>query len=248
MSLWTKTRNALVLSVRSVFRDATRFDFHGREVVVPRSIPNDVKFAVLRGKYEAAEVTVVRRYLNPGDCVIELGGSLGLVSAVVRSCIGPDALHLVVEANPAVLDTLARNAGLSDRTVVIGGIIAPDEGSPTAQFYADNNTLAGSAFRDDGPHAAAAVERITIRDVIDTFGIDEFTIVCDIEGAELDVVRELEDNGGFGCSTIIAEVHPDILARRGVGIDAFLDLVAKVGFEPIDRIGDVHVWRRAPAV
>lgn len=244
MTAWTERRNGVYLWFRSLLRDPDRFDFHGCEVVLPSWVSNDTKYNVMRRRYEREEAQMADKHLSIGDSVIELGGSLGLVSALVRSRIGPEPLHVVVEANAALVEVLARNAGAGDRTHVVTGVVAPDDGTGTAPFYTHDSTLLGTACPEQSSATGVAVPRVTIGGLVERYGLGEFALVCDIEGGELDVLREFEAHDGFRCTKIIAELHPDTLRQRGVPVDEFLSILSRLGFDHVERADDTHVWLR----
>ncbi len=69
-----------------------------------------VRSSLLRDKYERDEAAMILRHLPADLPVIELGGSLGVISALIRSRLSPGTRHLIVEANPALIEICAGNA------------------------------------------------------------------------------------------------------------------------------------------
>ena len=57
---------------------------------------------------------MVRKYLSIVMTVIELGGCYGIVSALIRKQIGPDAKHIIVEADPSPAKICVLNANLEN--------------------------------------------------------------------------------------------------------------------------------------
>ena len=86
------------------------FAVHGVSVEVPRSVGIELRYNLMRERYENDEAELIRKYVSRGCNVVELGGSLGIVSRVIRDTIGPGAVHIVVEANPDLVEICAQNA------------------------------------------------------------------------------------------------------------------------------------------
>lgn len=94
--LWRKER-----------RDGATEDFspHGVPVHVPATADISLRYLLTRGRdYEREEAAMVRDFLAPGMNVIELGGCMGIISALIRDRIGPEAKHVVVEALAARIE------------------------------------------------------------------------------------------------------------------------------------------------
>lgn len=102
---------------RHVARNGHRYIYHGLEVEVPGAAGATtdaallgVRNALLRQKYERDEAAMIMRHLPSGLPVIELGGSLGVVSRLLRSRLKPETPHLIVEANFDLIAICKANA------------------------------------------------------------------------------------------------------------------------------------------
>ena len=143
------------------------FDYHGLAVTMPQSAGLAAMNALLRGKYESEEAALIAKHLPADLPVIELGGSLGVVSRLIRSRLAPGTRHLVVEANPDLIEACSRNAldigsgagrvvavpavTLKDLHQRIGSpsafsLVADIEGAEFALFEKDAETLAKAAL------------------------------------------------------------------------------------------------------
>ena len=89
----------------------TTFAPHGIPVKIPSTIQTSVRYAFARGRpYEEAEAKMIINHLPLDTNVIELGGCLGVISALIRHRIGSTAHHLIVEANPDLTKICLSNA------------------------------------------------------------------------------------------------------------------------------------------
>jgi FkbM family methyltransferase len=143
-----------------------------------------------------------------------------------------------VEANVALEDlhgnTIRRNAPQADFSTVAAAISGA-------------NGLVGFTVSDDiiesriGAHAAGAPEVPALRlsDVLMQFRISQFSLVCDIEGAESLLLDQ--DSGSLGqCKWIIIELH-ESPARS---ISQLAEQIEDLGFARVDSRGAVYVFAR----
>src|SRR4029079_2731442 len=124
--------------------------------------------------------------------------------------------HIVVEANPALVEFCGRNAS-SGRpagapVTAIGAAIAYDVDG-YAEFWPSDAFL-GSHLARAGERGTIRVPAITLRQLLADHQVGEFDLVCDIEGAELELVRNDADVLSR-CRLAIVEIHPDVFADKG---------------------------------
>lgn len=221
------------------------FRYHG----LPITVPDDVKFALkkqlMRGQYEEPERGLISRHLDPRLPVVELGGSLGIVSAYVGSLLMPEPSYTIVEANPRILDTCRANAASTRPDAplsVIHAAIAYDTDSVT--FTTSDNTQ-GNHIAAPGTPGTMTVPAMTLSSVVaGHVGDSDYTLIMDIEGAEMAVMAK--DGDAFArCALAVIEVHPRVFAARGESLDQFMALAKKAGMRLIDRDGDSLAFARA---
>lgn len=221
------------------------FDFHGLRVRIPEDSAPGVGNALLRGKYEREEAEFIQRHLPDGFCVIELGGSLGIVAALIRSRLLDSTQHIIVEANPALIDICRENAGqgLAGTTHVLNQAVGYD--APFLRFALGDSVHANHIYRE-GERADRVVEvpSITLEALLSRIGPDErFVLVCDIEGGELDLVRR---EGRFleHAAMVIMELH-ERAYPAGPRDEAEIVLrMQELGFRLAERKADVCLWLR----
>ena len=226
---------------RRRFADAWRarhgdiYDIAGVAVHVPPRVDANVRYLLAKGRpYEAEETAFAQRVLHPGDNVIELGGSIGILTAIVQKRIGISGRHIVVEADPLLVPVLRRNAPNADvRTAAIA--------------YSDGRTVRFSrgATAHEGRLAGPADVEVFDAPVLRFAPLaaemagSHYSLLCDIEGAELDLFRHEPAAAFAGLSWAIVEVHPRQFADQGVDIEAFIALCADKGLALAERRADV---------
>ena len=204
-------------------------------VVTPR-----IKAALLIGAYESGEYRFVRRYV-PTDCdVIELGGSLGVISCTIRKRIAPDRRQFVVEADPRLARALRRNLqlnGCDTGVEVIEAAISYGEGD-TVSFALGESSVSGRIAADAGTAMTIEVPACTLGELIERYALTDFAIVSDIEGVEWRILQHDLD-ALARARIIVMETHDS----RGNG--SYEDLIAALQasgrFDLLDRHGPVVV-------
>ena len=114
------------MMVRNIFiPNEEVFSPHGISIKIPKDADVAIRYLLARGRpYEAPEAAMVRKYLTFGMNVIELGGCYGIISALIRKQIGPDARHIIVEADPSLAKICACNANLKNTNKLADIVVA----------------------------------------------------------------------------------------------------------------------------
>ncbi|WP_394196007.1 FkbM family methyltransferase [Litoreibacter albidus] len=213
----------------------TTFDIHGVQVFIPAHIDPRIRYFIARGRYENREAELIRQHLCEGDTVIELGGALGVISKVIRDQIGDAAQHIVVEPNPAVLDTCKINAGHSN-TKVVQAAIAYGQTEVLLSQDASllDNRLVEHPKSGQLSFSAPTTSLAALHDEIQQ---KRFKLVCDIEGAEGDLVRFDAETLSY-CDSIIMEVHAEYLIDRGTTLEEMINQFKALDFKVISMEGN----------
>ena len=218
-----------------------RYTAHGIEVQVPPSVDAGVRYLLAKGRpYELEEAHFIETALAPGTPVIELGGSLGVISAVIRRQIGPDAQHIAVEANPDLAPVCRANAGGGGKTEVVQGAVAYVD-APTVAFSRGRNAHEGKLARsgDAGTFDAPALQ---LSELVSRLPKAPFGLVCDIEGGELPMLQNEPASTFEHVSHVVMEIHPKAFDAMGSSEAAFLALCAEKGLKQIERRADVILF------
>jgi FkbM family methyltransferase len=169
------------------------------------AIATATKSLLLLGGYERAERDILKEYLNRTRPVIELGGSIGVVACVTNTLLTDRRKHVVVEANPDLIGLLIENR---DRNGCLFTVLnrALAYGGDETIFYRDAVGFLGSSVQVKTTRPIQ-VPTISLRRIVEDYGFDTCTLVCDIEGGEMDLVRHERQVLRDRVETIIVEVH-----------------------------------------
>ena len=206
-------------------------------------VPPSAKASLFWRFYESAEIRFVRRYLPPDADVVELGASLGAVSAQIAKRLNPGRRLICVEGNAALLPLLDRNIRRNSRGAahhVVNGAVDYSTAQELVPFRIDEqlifSRLAGAADPADCP----LVPRVTLASLLAEHGVGEYTLVSDIEGAEAGII-EADAGALANCRLVIAELHDCRFLGRRFKIEDLVGAMQHRGFRVVDRHGAVCV-------
>jgi FkbM family methyltransferase len=226
-------------------REVEDFTVHGVDVHIPAHADYDIRYLLSRGRsYEGPEARLIQQYLEPETPVIELGGCMGVISAVIRRKIGPDACHLVVEADAGLAMICKANAekeAAGGATKVV--VAAVDySGAKTVTFASGKNAHVGHIAVDG--EAGAAVPTVSLSQLAQECPDGRFALVCDIEGAEV-AMFENETALLERIEVIILETHPKFYDGGQATEDKMLALLADYGMQVVARDENVVCLKQA---
>ncbi|MCM2561785.1 FkbM family methyltransferase [Lutimaribacter sp. EGI FJ00015] len=240
MSLKT-LRRALWLRLQEIRgRELAHFAPHGVPVSVPRGVDDALTYMLAKGRpYEDEEAGMVKAHLQPGTPVIELGGCLGVVSALVRSRIGAEAPHIVVEANARLIPTLTGNAtqGAAEGRAQVINAAVDYSGAQTIAFETGENAHVGRIGGNGGTRVE--VPTVTLADLAERLGSDRFALICDIEGAELALFEHERADVLARIELLVLETHPKFYDRGAQRKAELMARLAELGLHVVEEKNDV---------
>jgi FkbM family methyltransferase len=207
-------------------------------------VSGHVKAALAFNMYESAESRFVQRYLRSDLDTIEFGASLGFVSCQIRRRLERNARLFCVEANPNLLPVLRRNLELNVPGAEVTTINAAVDESG-AEFI---ELALGRDNLDSRVNASAdrriTVKAIQLREFVREHAIEQYALVCDIEGSEAGFI--FGDPAALqGCRQILIELHNTAWNGRDLSVGNLRDaLVDRHGFRQVDTYGRVFVFER----
>jgi len=210
---------------------------------LPRAgVSNTNKAAIFWGFYESAEIRFIQKYLRGNLDVVEMGGSLGIVSAHIVSKLNPGRKIVTVEANPFLIDNINANLkkfakeGTGYKT--INCAIQYSVSEIALNISADNTESSVERIEYKKP-GAVMVQAITLSTIIKKENLYDFSLVCDIEGSEIGIIL-LDKESLRQCKELFIELHDTEYEGKGYTPNEILNkLVTEHRFKLIDRHGPV---------
>lgn len=239
---WYKARfqvnNPIVGRAVELLGDRVRMDGLTYSVAAPQ-ITRGHKSTLAFGLHEMEERELIRRWLPSDLPVIEFGGGLGVVSCLTNKKLEDPKSHVVVEANPAMIPVLEHNREINAcRFTVHNRALA--YGTDFIELDVDAEFV-GSSIKTTNGHTVR-VPTTTLGALMDAHKFGQAGVVCDIEGAEADLIRNELTRLGERVRFLMAEMHPNILGIAVV--DSLLEHMSSLGFDKRQQIGDSVFFSR----
>lgn len=245
---WALGHPALGRAAHAVLGDEFRIE--GCRIDVGGDFVSDeARASILTGIYEKNELRFVGRYLPSDLDVVELGSSLGVVSSRIAMRLAPGRRLLGVEANSRLLERARANAAKNAPGIPfhlrLGAVDYASEGEEVAFSVGSGNlgSHLGSAGATSGGRTVL-VPRTTLSSVLVAHQVGDYSLVCDIEGAEAGLILA-EREALSRCRCIIIELHDDPRGGAMATIAAKLDALLAQGFVLAGRSG---LGARGPVV
>lgn len=180
-------------------------------------------------RYEEPERIAIVRFLDPDLPVVELGASIGAISCLINRRLRDRTRHVAVEPSAELLPLLERNRQLNDAGFVsVHAAVAYGAGGMRFEHSVDN--LEGHMVAVEG--VCDAVPTVTLGELLDRFRFERATVVCDIEGMEVQLLERESDILNARVAWLIVELHPWIYGQDTA--DRLVDRLQSGGF--------VHLW------
>lgn len=216
-----------------------QYQTNGCRFIIPRkliSLPMRAQFHA--DVYEENERSLVREFVRSDDKVLELGACIGVVACVTETLLTDKAAkHVVVEANPYLIPWLIKNRNRNGAKFVVE-FCAISEGA-SVTFNLNDRIDRGSLLQDGSD--SVAVPCRTVKELEQKHGAFN-TLVMDIQGAEIDVLKMTGDLLNH-YRLLIIEWHESI-----TGVQTVKDsraMLERYGFTMSRQIGSVEAWERA---
>jgi FkbM family methyltransferase len=202
-------------------------------------ISRGLKGRLLRGRYERSERELLSDWLDPNSPVIELGGGIGIVATLVNRRLRDPERHLVVEANPSLIGILNSRRIQNHAQFSAEHGALDHSGSETVHLQVGDEFISGRVGAPSGD--TVAVPAVTLEQLLARYPWTGLTLICDIEGAETELVEKEGETLGRHCDTLIIEVHPEFRSREQC--DALFARLENLGFERVASVRKAHAFR-----
>jgi FkbM family methyltransferase len=240
-SLWLRMRLKAMAHKKSAQLDGCSFSLE----TIPDSF---TKLFLLTDQYELPERRAVKRHLRRDLPVIELGGALGVVACITNKLLENPTAHVVVEANPLAIPQLTLNKEsnhcsfkIVNRAIAYG--VESVTFSPTIDLASNSIDTAGTQV--EGTRPAVTVESSQLGKLLDEHGFNRFSLVCDIEGKEYDMVCH-ESEVIKRADVIIMETHARLIGAEKN--EFMLNRLKDIGFTVLEEDGFVTTLRHSAGV
>ena len=242
--MWLKAFVAKILSnkftgniISSIYNG--KIPFHGLRIDISSPFVNKKAASALYfNLYESSEIRFVQKYLNEFQgTIIELGGSVGVVSTFVAKK-NPGASVFSFEADERFVPLIQKNYQLNNiENAQASHAVVGDEGY---EFNIGDSNVTGSISRSNNSDSRSS-DFFHLQEFVTQNNIADYLLISDIEGAEYFLLKQ---NNFEGCGMMIIELHDIEIDGSMVKISDHLEKIKEKGFEILDIHGGNVVAKR----
>ena len=211
-----------------------------------------VKRILRSGQYELPERKIAGQILVPGMTVIEMGSSIGILTAVMAKRVGETGTVIAVEASEELTSysrTWLEQDGIAK---VICGYGFPVWKVPTelvvGSFDSATGSLGGTVSftvnPTQSPVSASGAEVLDLQTLCKRFTLTPDVLVVDIEGSESLLIL-CEPRFPRTVQHLLIELHPWLYAGGEGDMELIVNSIRADGFKLQEVTGGVHYFRRA---
>lgn len=150
--------------------------------------------------YEKQEIIAIKKYVKPDMKILEVGGSLGITSVIANSILEIPQKHIVLEANPNLIENLTFNKSQNNSKFTI--VNAPVSFSEKYITFNFNNISLGGSINNKlhkyeelkhGKYNNLKTKTLTPKIIEEKYNLQFDCLICDIEGEEYNLLLNLID-------------------------------------------------------
>jgi FkbM family methyltransferase len=191
--------------------------------------------------YESTEIRFIKKYLRSDLPIIELGTSIGIISSIVR--FKNSNSLFCIEANRDLIPIIESNFRLNkidDFRIMNVAIGYLNNGK---LFFVPGRNNTSGRLSDKETDGSIEVKMWTFESIIRECNIGQYILICDIEGAEAQIL-EYDTASLFQCKQIIIETHEGELNGKKFTPSSLKAKISELGFRLRDEYGPNYVFER----
>ena len=190
-----------------------------------------------QGVYEPDMLALVKHFVQPRDTFVDLGANEGYFTVIGAKQAGPHGRVLAIEPQLRLREVLQRNFTLNNCAhIQLAPYAVSDRPGPASLHLTPgvNNSASSLIQPTRYPLPRQTVQCLTLEEIFKLHAIDSCTLLkLDIEGWEYEAVLgspELFRSGRV--KAIALELHPPLLALRGLDPTRITTFLAECGYRP----------------
>lgn len=192
------------------------------------------KTLLKNNNYETAERKLLKGILQPGDRVVEMGSSIGVLSRIIAGIIGEQGILLAIEASATLFKQSSTWVAEYPNIKLVKGFAFPvyqlTDDFTVNGFDEIGGSLGGRvSFLMDGSKGKHNETLYDLLRIQNEFNIRPRVLVIDIESSEL-IMLTCQPDIPFYVEIILIEFHPDLYPNGATEKFQLIDVIEKEGF------------------
>jgi len=181
--------------------------------------------------FDVDEMGFCRRYLRPGDYVVDAGANIGIYTVFLHHVIEPGGRVDVIEPAPQAVNRIHENVRLNnaENAVEVYPCALARASGGTVDFLADQDVTNRVASRKWEGRRYVQVQTLALDDVLQ--GRPAALVKLDVEGSEYESLLGASKSLERGVpSVLLIELLQNMLRRQGSSVEAVVGLLKSYGF------------------
>ena len=188
-----------------------------------------------RGTYEREEILALDKHLPENYDVVDLGASTGLTSAYSERRVDSKRKVIAVEANPHLVSLIEEVKSLNGAQFLLDNR-AYHSTSEEVDFHIHELSVGGSVQRQT--RNKVKIRALSLEQLFNQYDLESATVICDIEGGEVDLIKNELDFLCQRCPLFIVEIH-----RFAPGINEVEGILRNSKLELLEKIGSIMIYQ-----
>jgi FkbM family methyltransferase len=201
---------------------------------------------LLRYGFHDPVAWAVHQLVGPGDCFIDAGANIGLMTLVAASRVGPSGRVISCEPAPGTAERLRRNvrANAFDWVSVEQAAVGEADGRAELVEFEPAAGLHSFAPADLSGGRTISVDVVLLDDLARMLPVPPGVVKLDVEGAECKALRGARELLAAGQTSFVVEVEPGHLQRQGATVRELREAFAGYAAHVIAARGSSFELRR----
>jgi Protein-L-isoaspartate(D-aspartate) O-methyltransferase (PCMT) len=207
------------------------------------------KQALKTGNYEVSERHLLRNQVKPGDVIIEMGGSIGILTAILAKQTGDNGLIISVEASESIAayskTWLEKKGNIKVLTGFAFPVFSLTKKVTINSFDEQGGSLGGKLLFDideTGGIANKEEDIFDIEKIMQRFNISPTVLVVDVEGSEK-IITAVKPVYPVSVRLILMEMHTHMYGADTR--DQIINCIEGDGFSVVNEEHGVYLFERA---
>lgn len=208
------------------------------------------KLTLIRRQYESAERELLDEVPLEGRHVLEMGGSIGVLAAVISQKIGPRGRLVTVEASRQLTEfSKPWLEGLGNVQVLSGYAFPVWEVPADLRINSFDESLGAIAGRvhfsldTEGGDPDLNSSVLDLKRLVGEGAFAPEVLVVDIEGSEM-LLCEVTPRIPPCVQYLLIELHPNLYPAGAADQARLIEVIQRERFSPVRSVSSVHLFRR----
>lgn len=185
------------------------------------------------GTYEPTETELLKREINKGDVVLDIGAHIGYYTLLAAKLVGEKGKVFAFEPAPDNFALLKKNVDINSyNNVVLIQKAVSNESARIKLFLTETSSVSYRIYDSMDERKSIIVDTITLDEFFEDYKGNINFIKMDIEGSEgkalQGMINLLKENGNIKVAT---EFYPSALRSSGITPEDYLKLLLQHGFK-----------------